>query len=343
MRRWHAVTALLLLGVAAALGTWFGFRPVAVRVTRPMRGAAVDAVYATGTVEPTIEVPIAPRIMGRIAKLYADEGDLVKKGALLVELVSADLQADVEQLRARFQYARSNYERNAKLRREGLVSPDTLEHARTDMLAAAAALKNAREQLRYTQLRAPIGGRIIWRDGEVGELISANQPIFHLAGTEPLRISAEVDEEDIARVRPGQRVLIRADAFPGSVFHGRVAAITPRGNPTTRSYRVRVALKDHPPLQIGMTAEINIIITERQNALLVPSSAVSGGELWLLRGGRAEHVKVKVGVVGAQRTEIRSGLQSHQWVVVHPTGLKSGERVHAEPASPSALAASASH
>lgn len=187
-----------------------------------------------------------------------------------------------------------------------------------------------------------MAGRIIRRDGEVGELISANQPIFYLAGTQPLRISAEVDEENIARVKAGEPVLIRADAFPGSMFQGRVAAITPRGNPTTRSYRVRIALVDQPPLKIGMTAETNIIIAERTNALLVPSSAVTAGELWVLRSGRAERVKVQVGIVGARRTEIRAGIPADQWVIADPSGLDPGERVRPEPISPSTIAASTS-
>lgn len=342
MRSWlyPLVTVLLLLAAGAGIGTWLWLRPPTVQVTRPTRGPAVDAVYATGTVEPTIEVPISPRITARITRLLVDEGAFVKKGQMLAQLQSADLKAEVEQLRARYRYASAQYERNERLRRERLVSLDALQHSRTDMQAAAAALKHAREQLRYTQLAAPIAGQIIRRDGEVGELISANQPIFYLAGTQPPRISVEVDEEDIARVSRGQPVLIRADAIPGSIFHGRVAAITPRGNPTTRSYRVRIALLDRPPLKIGMTAETNIIVTERLDALLVPSSAVSDGELWLLRNGRAERVKVQIGIVGARRTEIRSGLEPDQWVIVEASGLTPGERVRAEKTSPSAPAAS---
>ena len=112
-------------------------------------------------------------------------------------------------------------------------------------------------------LVAPADGLITRRDGEVGEYVPVGQPIFYLSCCAPLRISVEVDEEDIPRVVIGQKVLIQNDAFLGQVFEGKVSAITPRGDSTARSYRVRVTFNDdHHPMMIGMTAETNIILRE---------------------------------------------------------------------------------
>ena len=80
-------------------------------------------------------------------------------------------------------------------------------------------------------------------------------------------VTAEVDEEDIARCRPGQQAVIKADAFPGRVLKGQVNEITPLGDPLNKSYRVRVALPDDTPLHLGMTTELNIIVSEQPNAL----------------------------------------------------------------------------
>lgn len=90
-----------------------------------------------------------------------------------------------------------------------------------------------------------------------------------------LRVSAEVDEEDIVLVRVGQKVLIRSDAFPNQIFYGRVKSITPKGDPIARSYRVRINFSENNPLLIGMTAETNIIVHEKKNALLLPVSSIS--------------------------------------------------------------------
>jgi multidrug efflux pump subunit AcrA (membrane-fusion protein) len=90
-----------------------------------------------------------------------------------------------------------------------------------------------------------------------------------------------VDEEDIAQVRPGQEVLIRADALAGQTFRGQVLAVTPKGDPVARSYRVRISLPADTPLMIGMTTETNIVLRRSDNALLVSVGAVqqdtSGG------------------------------------------------------------------
>jgi RND family efflux transporter MFP subunit len=146
-----------------------------------------------------------------------------------------------------------------------------------------------------------------------------------------LRISAEVDEEDIAGVKPGQEVLIRADAFPGKVFHGRVQSITPKGDPVARSYRVRIKFTEDTPLQIGMTAEINIIISEHQDALLLPNSAVMrNNQVWLVKGGRLAGQTVETGAKGPEQTEILSGVTMEDQAVLKPKPeMMPGQKVRA--------------
>ncbi len=321
---------LVLVALAAAAG-WFGwqrFQPTPVALAAPTRGPAVDAIYATGLVEPSLEIRIAPRTAGRIVELLADEGDSVRAGQLLARLEDNDLRASVAELESRVEYAQSQFERNTELRRSSLISQDALDRTRTDLAAARATLRRAREQVAYMRLVAPSAGRIIRRDGEIGEFVPVNQVMFYMAGPAPLRITADVDEEDVPRVQRGQRVLIRTDAFPDGVFEGRVAEITPRGDPVARAYRVRIALVDDPPLQIGMSAETNIVVEQRENALLVPAGAVVGDAVWLVVGGRAVRRAVTVGVRAPDRVEIRGGLGDDDRVIaVPPEDLEEGQRV----------------
>ena len=96
-----------------------------------------------------------------------------------------------------------------------------------------------------------------------------------------------MDEEDIPLVQVGQKVLVRADAFPGRVFDAVVKEVTPKGDPVGRSYRVRLGLPDNLPLRIGMTTEANIVVAERNNALLLPAAVVKDGAVWKVTDGRA--------------------------------------------------------
>jgi RND family efflux transporter MFP subunit len=294
----------------------------------PSRGPAVDAVYATGLVEPSLEIRIAPRTAGRIVELLADEGARVRAGQLLARLEDNDLRASVAELESRAEYAQSQFVRNTELRRSSLISQDALDRARTDLAAARAMLKRAREQVAYMRLVAPSAGTIIRRDGEIGEFVPVNQVLFYMAGPAPLRITADVDEEDVPRVQRGQRVLIRTDAFADKVFEGRVAEITPRGDPVARAYRVRIALVDDPPLQIGMSAETNIVIEQRDDALLVPAGAVVEDAVWLVDGDRAVRRPVTVGVRSPEKIEVRGGLtDSDRVIAAPPEGLQEGRRV----------------
>ncbi len=322
---------LLFLAMLAAAAGWFGWqrlRPPEIALVEPTRGPAVDAVYATGLVEPSLEIRIAPRTAGRIVELLADEGDRVRAGQLLARLEDSDLRASVAEFESRVEYAQSQFDRSTELRRSSLVSQDALDRARTDLAAARATLKRAREQVAYMRLVAPAAGQIIRRDGEIGEFVPVNTVMFYMAGPAPLRITADVDEEDVPRVQRGQRVLIRTDAFPDKVFEGRVAEITPRGDPVARAYRVRISLVDDPPLQIGMSAETNIVIEQRENALLVPAGAVADDAVWMAEGGRAVRRPVTIGVRAPDKVEIRAGLADGERVVgTPPEGLEEGDRV----------------
>jgi len=161
-----------------------------------------------------------------------------------------------------------------------VVARTAYDRAKADWEKARAAAAQAAALAGYLQLVAPADGTIIRRDGEIGQMIGANQTVFWLSCCAPLRISAEVDEEDIAQVRPGQEVLIRSDAYPGRLFHGKVQAVTPKGDPVARSYRVRISLTADTPLMIGMTTETNIVL-RRANTLFssrrAPSSRTKSG------------------------------------------------------------------
>jgi RND family efflux transporter MFP subunit len=147
-----------------------------------------------------------------------------------------------------------------------------------------------------------------------------------------LRISTEVDEEDIGQVRPGQLVLIRADAFPGQIFHGEVQAVTPKGDPVARSYRVRISLPDDTPLMIGMTTETNIVLRQSEDALLIPAGAVQHDTAWVVEDGRLAPRRVVLGAKGATEVEITGGLGEGDWIVAQPAAsLKAGQQVRPRP------------
>jgi multidrug efflux system membrane fusion protein len=327
------LTIILLLALAWAGMRWLGNDSI--EVAHPTLGPAVLAVYATGTVEATVMMPIAPRISAKLAELNVDEGSKVEKGQLLARLEDADLQSGLQQFRSQEALAKKTYDRKAMLVKSGAISKADYDSAKSEWESAKAASAKASTETNFMKLIASDDGLIIKRDGEVGQLIPATQPVFWMSCCAPLRISVEVNEEDIVQVKSGQEVLIRADAFPDQVFNGKVQSITPKGDPIARTYRVRVEFVGDVPLQIGMTAETNIIISKNDNALLVPSIAVSDHKLWLVKGGKLVQQEVKQGAKGLKSVEIVTGVAEGDLVVVQPTAkLKSGASVRTHFAEP---------
>ncbi|MBP1150306.1 MULTISPECIES: efflux RND transporter periplasmic adaptor subunit [Methylocaldum] len=328
---------ILAIGVLAAAGGiyWWREGPVTVTVVTPTRGPAVEAIYATGTVEPTVMLPIAARQAGHLVELNVDEGSQVRKGQVLARLDDADLRNTVEELAARVRFARTQYQRLQELVRRNVIAKVELDRARSDLEAAEAALERARAQRDFMTLTAPADGLIIRRDGEIGQFIPAGQALFYLSCCAPLRVTAEVDEEDILRVHVGQKAVLRADALPDEVLDGEVSEITPKGDPIARSYRVRIRLADPEKLQVGMTVDANLIVSERENALLVPSTAVQNGTIWVVEDGRLHQQPVRTGVTGAVRTEIVEGLSPEAQVVETPSeNLRDGRAARIRSSSP---------
>lgn len=319
----------ILLVLAVGAGVW-GYKHVQARtvgVVHPHVGEAVQAVYATGNVEATRTMTVAPRTGGRLVDVKVHEGDAVKAGDVLATMESEDLAANVDALRAKAVYARAAAARLAKLVEGQAVSKDAYQAAVSAAKAADEALRQAEAQLHYTNLVALDDGIVVQHDGDAGSFVSTGQPVFWLSGG-PLRITAQVDEEDIAHVKEGLPVAIQSDDLPGRLVSGTVVGVTPRGDAVTRSFRVRISLPEDTGLKIGMTTEVNIIFHRADKAVLVPSSAVRDGAVWVVKNGAVRKVPVDVGTVGLNDTEILRGVGTGDAVVAVPSAsLKDGDSV----------------
>lgn len=316
------------LGLTLVISLWVF--PPPVRVLSPHEGQAIEAVYATGTVEPTIMVPIAPRTAAHLIELSAIEGQVVKRGDVLARLEDSEQQAAISDLTARLVFAGSDFARKEQLLKTRSVSRDVLEQAKSEVDSLSAQLEKAKAQASYFRLISPADGMIIKRDGEMGELISSGQPVFYMSCCAPLRITAEVDEEDIPQAAIGQEVLIQSDAFPDKVYHGKIAGITPKGDPVARSYRVRISFDDpNHPFMIGMTVETNIIIQKIEKALLIPAISIAKkNKVQVVRDGVLKDLTIVPGIQNGEDIQIISGLvKTDQIVVPFDQNLKDGQKV----------------
>lgn len=330
--RVRIMLALLLLILALAGGwVWRGLPP-AVGVIAATTGPAVQAVYATGNVEPVHWAKVGPALRARITAVLVEEGARVEVGQPLARLDDREAQHRVEEAEARALFAQEDLARVRTLVARDVASRATLDRAEAEARAVRAVAEAAQRRLDDYIVRAPSAGLVLRRDAEVGEVVDTPAALFWIGEPKPLRITAEVDEEDIAQIREGQRALLRADAFAGQVLNATVTQITPKGDATRKAYRVRLALPEDTPLMIGMTVEANIVLREATNAVLIPPAALRSDHVFIVQGEVARRRRVSVGVQGPRAVEIRQGLAAGDIVVLDPPqSLKDGQALRLKP------------
>lgn len=330
MRR--RVLLLLLVPLLAAGGWIWWTMPPAVAIAMATQGPALRAVYATGSVEPVHWAKVGPSLRARITEVLVEEGQRVSEGQAMARLDNREAVHRVEEAEARARFAEEELARIRTLVARDIAARASLDRAEAEARAVRAAAEAARRRLDDYVVRAPADGLVLRRDAEVGEVVDTPAALFWIGEPRPLRVTAEVDEEDIAQVREGQDVLLRADAFPGRVLTATVAQITPKGDATRKAYRVRLALPEDTPLLIGMTVEANIVLRRTEDAVLVPPAAVRDGRVFVVRQQVVERRTVELGIEGPRAVEVRHGLARGEAVVLDPpTGLADGQAVRLRP------------
>jgi RND family efflux transporter MFP subunit len=322
--------ALLALAIVVCIGFWwwrFGWAPEITAVA-PSRGTAAEIVYATGAVEPVRWAKVASVIRDRIAEICDCEGKLVSKDEVLARLDNKEQRAQLEELRAREDFAKREFSRQTQLLARGVTSIQAHERASVELRAVQALISVQLEKIYDYTITAPIEGVVLRRDGEVGEIAEAGQILFRIGVLKPLQVVAEVNEEDIPRVAVGQTVLLRTDAFVDRRLEGKVREITPMGDPVAKTYRIKVALPEDTPLKPGMSLEANVITREKAGALLIPADAVQGTTVFVVEGNRVKKRTIEIGIRGTRAVEVLSGLSERERVASPAPGtLADGQRV----------------
>jgi RND family efflux transporter MFP subunit len=331
MRARIILPALLLILALAGAWVWRGLAP-SVAIATASIGPAVQAVYATGNVEPVHWAKVGPAVRARITAVLVEEGARVEAGQPMARLDDREAQHRAEETEARALFAQEDLARVRTLVARDVASRAALDRAEAEARAVRAVAEAAQRRLDDYIVHAPSAGIVLRRDAEVGEVVDTPAALFWIGEPKPLRITAEVDEEDIAQIREGQRALLRADAFAGQVLNATVTQITPKGDATRKAYRVRLALPDDTPLMIGMTVEANIVLRETATAVLIPPAALRGDHVFIAQGEVARLRRVTAGVQGPRAVEIRQGLAAGDIVVLDPPqGLTDGQAIRLKP------------
>lgn len=306
------VIIIVLVAVGVGAGAYYmrmGNPEPTVTTAQISRGDIIDAVQATGTLEAVTTVQVGTQVSGTVQELYADFNSIVKKGQVIARLDPSLLQtqieqqkanvtraeADLERLKVSLADSRQKLERARALTEKNLLPRTELETADVNVRSAEAQIKSseaglvqARSQLNtaqvnlaHTVIEAPIDGIVISRNVEPGQTVAASMsaPVLYVLAADltKMQINANIDEADVGRMRPGQVVNFRVDAFPTETFTGAVQQV--RLQPTTVqnvvTYQTVIAVPNPQwKLKPGMTANVSIEIAHKTNVLRFPNAAL---------------------------------------------------------------------
>ncbi|YBV98546.1 efflux RND transporter periplasmic adaptor subunit [Phyllobacteriaceae bacterium JZ32] len=328
MRMFRVLTAIAIILALAGFGYWYMQRSTPVMTVAPKRGDAAEIVYASGVVEPRNWAKVTSLVRERIVEECDCEGQQVEKDAVLARLDASEAESALHELEARLRLAREEYRRLSVLADRNAASRQAVDRASSEVAQLEALVAGQKARLDSYVLRAPTRGVVLRSDAEVGEIAEPGTALFWVGQPRPLLVIADVNEEDIPRVEVGQRALMRSDAFAGRNLEAVVDSITPKGDPVNKTYRVRLRLPDDTPLMIGMSVDVNIVTRVSENALLVPSLALRGNEVYVVENDRAVRRKLDIGIRGLQEVEVLSGVTADTRVISpFPEDLAEGARV----------------
>jgi RND family efflux transporter MFP subunit len=351
-------------------------QPVQVELRAPHRLNQPASVSASGSVEANVTAQTAFQVGGRVARVYAEEGQFVKQGQVLAELDCSDYRnafeaatgqataaeatatqaingvraQELEQARIDFERAQDEYQRQKylydhqslpandfhKIEAAYLASQQRYDMAREGARleekqttqgqahAADGQLSEARKHLADCQLRAPISGFVGMRHVNVGDTVSAGNPVFSVLDLDPVKVRVGIPEAEIGKVHDGARAVVTIPSLDNRQFDGKVEAVGYSADFASRTFTTKIAIPNPTHvLRAGMISESRVYDSVMVDVLAVPSIAVvhdlRGLALVYVYDPTRQRVfahRVEVGYLVGDEVEIKSGLTPNERIVV---------------------------
>jgi len=365
-----AVLLTLIIGLPVAKKQLAGGNVPKVEIDVVKARELRASILASGQIKNDIEVKLTAEVIGKVSRILVKEGEVVKKGQLLLTIDDRSFKAAVEQQQASVQLAtvaiekqqlvlenaKAQWQRKKALYEQGLIDQDQyeqvlnnyqlakveLKRAKEQLTQAKAQLAQAQDQLARTQVRAPIDGTITSLDIKVGETaISsttniAGSSLLTIADPDSILAEVNVDEADIAKVKLGQKAKVVAVAFEDQPLDGKVIFIASSAKRAAGqqnlSFAVRIALTTEQMLSLrpGMSCRAEIITSELNDKPTVPQQAVRTEEDNDNNTHRSYVFVYKDGMV--RQREITTDISDDQFIAVK-SGIDIGEQIVVGPDS----------
>jgi RND family efflux transporter MFP subunit len=326
-----------------------------VKTVHPTLAAPVAEIVLPGNTQAFTDSPIYARTSGYLTRWYFDIGARVKKGDLLADIETPEIDQQLQQAQAQFETAQANYDlaKTTAARWQGLLKTNSVSKQETDQAVAnmsaqkAVVDSNSANVRRLQQLQsfenvyAPFDGVITARSTDIGALIDAGssaqgKELFHLAAISTLRVFVPVPEVYSNAAHPGATATLTLDEYPGRAFRGRLVRNSSAIDPASRTLLVEVDVDNPDGLLLpGAYVSVHLKLPVIVRSVTIPANTLlfrrEGLRVGVVRGGRASLVPVSIGRDYGASVEIVSGLRPSDAIILDPSdSLESGTPVRVD-------------
>ena len=311
---------------AAKTGMTIGTENIAIVA----QGTLMSGPAISGALIPEREATVRAQLSGSVLQTYAEPGQSVRPGQLLVSIDATGVQDAFLSARAGVTSASNSADiaardlaRSQKLLAAGAIAEREIEQVRRNAIAANAALADARarlasaqRQLNNTRVVAPISGIVSERPVSAGDVVQAGTALITVVDPSSMRLEASVPADQLASVRVGVPVTFTVTGYPGREITGRITRVNPTADPATRQVRITVSIPNAEGRLVGGLFANGRLASESRTGLVAPLSAIDARSgtpgVLRIRQAKVERVPVQVGIrdEGAEKIELLSGVQA---------------------------------
>ncbi|MBN1290689.1 MAG: efflux RND transporter periplasmic adaptor subunit [Candidatus Latescibacteria bacterium] len=271
-----------------------------------------ELIYSTGSLIPDEEVELSFEASGKVVGIYFSEGTRVKKGELLAKINDRPLQAQLLKLKAQRKLTEEREFRQRQLLERDAISQESYDQVSTELQSLEADILLVEARISETELRAPFDGIVGLRMISEGAFATTQTKIVRLVKISPLKIEFSIPERYAGEVTPGFQIAFVLDGIP-KTFNADVYAVDPKVNMETRTITARALYPNlNEELKPGRFASVRALLSQIDNTIAIPTQAVipemEGEKVFVYENGKAEEVRVTLGLRTESHVQIREGL-----------------------------------
>jgi RND family efflux transporter MFP subunit len=294
---------------------------VAVKAQTVSRQDLVLDFVANGKFSPIQEIELSAEMAGRVINVWVDEGSVVRKGQVLATIKTDNLDIDVQNAEEVYQNALKDKQRYENAFRTGGVTQQQVDQAILALKNAEARWQQAKVKVRDASIKASINGLVNKRMAEPGSVLAAGTKLFEIVDVSALTLDIAVDEAQVAHLKVGDEVTVKASVLPGSSFKGKIEFIAAKADQSLKfPVKIKVMNNGSSALKAGMYGNAYFSFPAQEPVLLIDRSAFIGGvnsnEVFVAENNVAKIRKVVPGRIIGNKVEIIDGLKEGETVIV---------------------------